>query len=127
MAGLIKQFNNLSGPVIDRSAGFFKIGNHVDLIKESILRLIFTRKGTRMGNLDFGTTIPDLPFTDNGEALLNIINFEISEAIAKYEPRAQLISIQLVEIDAEYVRFLVTFQEIVSNTTQELPVEASFV
>ena len=114
MAGLIKQFNNLSGPVIDRSAGFFKIGNHVDLIKESILRLIFTRKGTRMGNLDFGTTIPDLPFTDNGEALLNIINFEISEAIAKYEPRAQLISIQLVEIDAEYVRFLVTFREFVS-------------
>jgi phage baseplate assembly protein W len=127
MANLIEQFNNLSGPVIDRTAGFFKIGNHIDLIKEGILRLIFTRKGTRMGNLDYGTTIPDLPFTANGEALLNIINFEISEALAKYEPRAQLISVQLADLNNEYVRFLITFRETVSNTTQELPVEASFV
>ncbi len=127
MPDLIKQFNNLTGPVTDRSAGFFKIGNHIELIKEGILRLIFTRKGTRMGNLDFGTTIPDMPFTENGEALLNIINFEISEAIAKYEPRAQLISVDLVALNFEYVRFLVIFRETVTNTVQELPVEASFV
>lgn len=127
MPNLIKQFNNLSGPIIDRSVGFFRIGNHIELIKESILRLIFTRKGTRMGDLNYGTTIPDLPFTNSAEALLNIIEFEISEAIAKYESRAQLISIQIMELDNEYVRFSVIFRETVSNTVQELPVEAAFV
>ena len=128
MAELFDNFNNLRGPVIDRKkTGFFKIGNHLALIQESVLRIIFTRKGTRMGNLDFGTRVPDMSFTDNAEGLINLLEYEISEAVAKWEPRAEYLGLELVELDDEFVRFFVTYRELVTNTTQELPILSEFV
>lgn len=124
----INQFNSLRGPVIDRGGtGFLKIGDHIDLIHESIVRLIFTRKGTRMGNLDFGTNIPDLPFTDDWEGIQNKIEFGISEALARWEPRIQYQGMELVALDQGSVTFSITFIELVTGTEQKLPVVADFV
>lgn len=125
---MLDNFNNLRGPVIDREvSGFYKIGNHAELIREAVLRVVFTRKGTRMGNLEFGTLIPDLAFTNNSEGLTNVLEFEISEAMAKWEPRAQFQAIQLMEIEDEFVRFFVTYRNLITNTVEELPVIAQFV
>lgn len=123
---LLNQFNNQKGPVIDRTKGFFKVGNHIELIKESLIRLIFTRRGTRMGNLDYGTNVPDMPFEHSPRALYNKLNFEISEAVARYEPRVQFESLELLDIQDNYVRFNLIFTELLTNTRQELPVIAEF-
>ena len=128
MADLLNNFTGLVGPVVDRGkTGFFKRGNHLELIQQSILRIIFTRKGSRMGNLEFGTLVPDLTFSDSALGLTNVLEYEISEAIAKWEPRAEYIGLNILEIDDEYVNFYITYKELITNTVQELPVLADFV
>lgn len=124
----IAQINSFRGPVVDRGGtNFLKIGDHIELIKESILRLIFTRKGTRMGNLAYGTTIPDLVFTNDWEGLQNKIEFEIGEALARWEPRVAFTGIELIELDDSRVSFSINFIELITNTSQRLPVVADFV
>ncbi len=124
----INRFNKLRGPVIDKDGStFLKIGDQLDLIKQAIIRMIFTPKGTRMGNLEFGTSISDLSFTNNWENLERIIAYEISEGIARWEPRAEFIGIELIELDNTRVNFIVRFREIVTNSVDAVPVVAEFV
>ena len=119
--------NNLSGPVLDKQQGFYKIGDHIQLIKEAIPRLVFTRKGTRMGNLKYGTGVPDLPFTNDWEGLQNKLVFEISEALALWEPRVQFTGIQLTYLQDTNVEFLIKFLELITNSAQQVEVSAQFV
>lgn len=123
---LVNKFNDYLGPVINPATDTLVIGNHTELLKQSIQRLIFTRIGTRMGNLDYGTTIPDLPFTNDPIELRNILSYEISEALQRFEPRASLIDIEIENIYNEIVEFTIRFLELETNTTQTLPIEADF-
>lgn len=117
----------LKGPVVSPDRRGLIITDSIELLKQSILRLIFTRKGTRPGNLGYGSAVPDMPFTNSADALLNILSYEISESVARWEPRANVSDVRLVEIQDTYVSFEIVFIENITGTVQTLPVTAEFI
>jgi phage baseplate assembly protein W len=69
-----------------------------DLVKRDLLNHIFTRRGERVMNPTFGTSIHDLLFEPFNESLKDRIISEIREVI-NAEPRVQLEGIETFEED----------------------------
>jgi phage baseplate assembly protein W len=69
-----------------------------DLVKRDLLNHIFTRRGERVMNPTFGTSIHDLLFEPFNESLKDRIISEIREVIDA-EPRVQLEGIETFEED----------------------------
>jgi phage baseplate assembly protein W len=69
-----------------------------DLVKRDLLNHIFTRRGERVMNPTFGTSIHDLLFEPFNESLKDRIISEIREVIDA-EPRVQLAGIETFEED----------------------------
>jgi uncharacterized protein len=74
-----------------------KIGTsrYEENIKESIMIILGTRKGERVMRPDFGCGIHDLVFETTSSVSLGHIELSISEALTKYEPRIELINLDL--------------------------------
>jgi phage baseplate assembly protein W len=66
-----------------------------DVIKNSIITLIKTRKGSRIYDPDLGTNLMRLIHELNVERIQNIARNEITHVINKYEPRAQILDINI--------------------------------
>jgi uncharacterized protein len=64
-------------------------------IKESIMIILGTRKGERVMRPDFGCGIHDLVFETTSSTSLGHIELSVSEALAKYEPRIELLALDL--------------------------------
>jgi phage baseplate assembly protein W len=64
-------------------------------IIEALKNLIMTDKGERFFNLDFGCDIKRVLFEDVSPTTLNILHSVIATAIKNYEPRVNIISMQL--------------------------------
>ena len=88
---------------------FAKIKTGASNLRESLTRILFTRKGTRPGVLDFGTDIPNLAFTQDYEDLKTIIESEIVNALGKWEPRIEYQSMELLELDSNFLAIKINF------------------
>ena len=64
-------------------------------IQESIKIILGTRKGERVMRPDFGCGIHDLVFETTSSVSLGHIELSVSEALTKYEPRIELINLDL--------------------------------
>lgn len=88
-----------------------------DVIKHSILKLLKTNKGSRVYDPNFGTDLYKLVHETNIQRTRNIAKTEITEAIKKYEPRAEVLSVEcssgtgdkahvvIVSVKLKYVEF----------------------
>lgn len=70
------------------------IVNDKNVVKHSILHLLKTHKGSRVYDPDYGTNLHKLIFEPNIQRTRNIAKTEIESVIKKYEPRAQLLSVE---------------------------------
>jgi phage baseplate assembly protein W len=66
-----------------------------DVIKNSIITLIKTRKGSRIYDPDLGTNLMRLIHELNIERIQHIAKAEITHVIEKYEPRAQILDVKV--------------------------------
>ena len=82
--GLFK-LHKKSGSSID---GF--VVHDQDVIKQSIISLIKTHKGSRVYDPDYGTNLHRLVFEQNIARTRNIARTEVKHVITKYEPRAEI-------------------------------------
>jgi uncharacterized protein len=100
------QGNDYSSPKAFLGAGWkFPISTDEELkietssyeenIKESIMIILGTRKGERVMRPDFGCGIHDLVFETTSSASLGHIELSIREALTKYEPRIELLTLDL--------------------------------
>jgi len=87
--GLFK-LNPKKGSSID---GF--VSHDKDVIKQSVLNIIKTHKGSRVYDPDYGTNLHRLIHEQNIARTRNIAKTEIQEAIRKYEPRAKILSVSV--------------------------------
>jgi len=78
-----------------------------ELIKDSLLQLVLTMSGERIMRPDFGTKATAFVFENNDSVLGNLLRAEIQGVVAKYEPRIQLMDIQVEQRSTEIVVTLV--------------------
>jgi len=89
---------------------------NIELVKEDLLRHIYTIKGERVMMPNFGTRIPLLAFEPNDETTRATIEEDL-RAVFTYDPRVQLLELNvtslpdnnaiLVTADLYYVEFQV--------------------
>jgi uncharacterized protein len=89
---------------------------NIELVKEDLLRHIYTAKGERVMMPNFGTRIPLLAFEPNDETTRATIEEDL-RAVFEYDPRVQLLELNvtslpdnnaiLVTADLFYVEFQV--------------------
>ena len=73
--------------------GFVSEG--IDVIKNSIVTLIKTPKGSRIYDPDLGTNLMMLIHELNIEKIQYIAKSEITHVIEKYEPRAEILNVKV--------------------------------
>lgn len=66
-----------------------------DAIRESISIILSTAKGERVMRPDFGCGINDMVFSIDNISTKSLISFYIKEALQKWEPRIELLSIDI--------------------------------
>ena len=86
-----------------------------ELIRENLLQIIMTPEGPRVMRPDFGVDAYALIFENTGEVLRLGLESAVRQAIAQYEPRVIVVSVDVVEADSE-VKVTITY---VITSTQE--------
>jgi phage baseplate assembly protein W len=69
-------------------------------IKRALLNLFSVRKGEKLFNAEFGSSIPDLLFEPFDFATASEIKSEVTQLINAYEPRITLLEV-LVNLDTD--------------------------
>lgn len=96
-------------PNIGRGFGFplfvngrLRITTGPQRIRELILAVLLTRKGTRVMRPDFGSSLHELAFRPNGPGLRAEARMMIEEALIRWEPRVEVVDVNTDEsmIDA---------------------------
>jgi len=77
------------------SGKFASIKKELELIAESIHRILNTTPGERPRNPQFGCEIKRVIFEQNDFVTQRVGTFMIQEAITKFEPRVELLDTQL--------------------------------
>lgn len=78
---------------IDSESGKFRVADDEELIKESILIILGTAKGERVMRPEFGCGIQELLFAPNNTVTATLMDVYIREALLKWEPRIEVISV----------------------------------
>lgn len=67
-----------------------------DRIKESIRQILFTRKGERIFQPDFGSRLPDYVFESIEDLDTRaLLKFEVENAIREQEPRVEVLEVRV--------------------------------
>lgn len=82
-------------PLRLNSRGQIKMSEHEEDIKEAILIILGTAKGERPMRPDFGCGINDYVFEVINSNTLGLITTSIKEALTKWEPRLELLNVQV--------------------------------
>jgi len=67
-----------------------------DAVNNAIQNIVFTRRGTRPFNLEFGTTVPELLFRPIDHITTALIRDEIEEGINRFEPRVRDLDVEVI-------------------------------
>lgn len=106
---LINQLNpvapparNIFGPILPRDDGLpnnqtwnFDVGSDLQILASNLKMLLLTAKGERIMQPNYGTNIRRILFELNVSSIETIIQQEISQAVATYEPRVTIQSLQI--------------------------------
>ena len=87
-------------PVKADREGSIDLARLDESIKESILLIVGTARGERAMRPTFGCGIHDLVFAPNDTTTAALVSFEVREALIDWEPRIEVLDIQ-VRPDAE--------------------------
>lgn len=82
-------------PVRLDSKGNVAMSEYEQNIEESIRIILGTAPGERVMRPDFGCRIHDYVFYPNNAATASIVSFYVREALAKWEPRIEDITVQV--------------------------------
>lgn len=92
-----------------------------DLIRQSIIQLVMTRRGERVMRPELGTGASDYVFENNNEALAAALKMEIKTAIARFEPRALVTDVTIAQTDSEVI-VNVEYMVIATGESGTLPI-----
>lgn len=76
-------------------------------IKEAIRIILSTAKGERVMRPDFGCGIHDLVFASINNTTIGLVESSVREALIRWEPRIELLSVKVSTAEAEVGKLLV--------------------
>jgi uncharacterized protein len=80
---------------VDPASGRIAMSEHEQDIRESIRIIVETAPGERLMRPDFGCGIHDLVFSTISRATVGVFESRIREAITKWEPRVEIIRLDI--------------------------------
>jgi phage baseplate assembly protein W len=96
------------------------IKHDLDLLEESITRILLTVPGERVGNVNFGSRLQNYLF-DLSAVFIEEARADIYSSISKWEPRVNIDNITIEIIDSETAK--IRIECIVKETLEEFVVE----
>lgn len=103
-------------PVNVDTGGNIRMSEHEDNIKEAILIILSTAKGERVMRPDFGCGIHDLVFAQINSAVFSLIRSSVTEALKKWEPRIDVIKVDISSEKADEGKLLVNIEYEIRST-----------
>lgn len=88
-----------------------------ELVKQSLQQILGTQKGERVMRPQFGCDIQQYVFENNDDLLEQLLRTEITTAISRWEPRAQLDNIVVERDDTTLV--VTILYTVVTTQTQD--------
>jgi phage baseplate assembly protein W len=106
-------------PVGVDSYGKIAMSKYEEDIKEAIRIILGTAKGERVMRPDFGCGIHDLVFAPINTATIGLVESTVREALTKYEPRIDLINVEVLDDEAAEGKLMVSIDYRVRATNNE--------
>jgi hypothetical protein len=93
---------------VDATTGRIAMSEYEKDIRESIWIILSTAKGERVMRPDFGCGIHDLVFAPVNTTTVNLVQRGVQEALTLWEPRIELINVEVSTERADEGRLLVS-------------------
>ena len=106
-------------PVNVSSAGKILMSEHEEDIKEAIWIILSTSKGERVMRPDFGCGIYDFVFAVVNTATMGLIEASVREALTLWEPRIELVNVNVSVGKADEGKLLISIDYRVRSTNNE--------
>ncbi|MBE9594780.1 MAG: GPW/gp25 family protein [Proteobacteria bacterium] len=106
-------------PVNVSSAGQIEMSEHEEDIKDAIWIILSTSKGERVMRQDFGCGIYDFVFATINTATLGMVEASVREALTLWEPRIELVNVNVSVGKAEEGKLLISIDYRVRSTNNE--------
>jgi uncharacterized protein len=100
------------------SRGKMGVSSYEDGIKESILIILGTAKGERLMRPDFGCDIFKYTFCSMNTLNINLIESTVLEALIKWEPRIEVISVKAKPESGEGKLMITIDYQVRANNTR---------
>lgn len=81
----------------------------VDHLRQSVVDILTTPKGTRVMRRDYGSNLPRLVDRPINQSLIAALRAETVDALAKWEPRLRCERVNLLEVGQGSVTMDITF------------------
>ena len=94
--------------------GYFDLARKARVIKDNVLQIVGTRRGERVRRPSFGISWERILFEPADEILFKLLRFEITEGLAKWEPRVTVLEIE-PEIDATLGKLRYTVHYVING------------
>lgn len=122
---------SLFGPVLPRDDGLpnaqtwaFDTGSDADILRSNLKMLLLTTKGERIMQPAYGTNLRRILFELNAPAVEALVQQEISQAAAQYEPRVTLQRLEVIRLpDERAVTVAATFSSKLNDGSFNLNLE----
>jgi uncharacterized protein len=113
-------------PVGVESSGKIALSKYEDDIKEAILIILNTAKGERVMRPDFGCGIHDMVFQTINMSTLSVIEMNVREALTQYEPRIELINVNISTEQIDQGKLVISIDYNVRSTNNQFNVVYPF-
>lgn len=104
---------------VDPRSGAIAMSDYEQDIKESIRIILATAKGERVMRPDFGCGIHDLVFDSINKATMGLVETSVREALTIWEPRVELLKLDISPDAATKGMLLVSIDYRVRETNSE--------
>ncbi|MFQ5881390.1 MAG: GPW/gp25 family protein [Candidatus Methylomirabilales bacterium] len=117
MAGRGKDFLGIGWKwPVQPEEGRIALSRLEESVRESILLIVGTAKGERVMRPTFGCGIHDLVFAPNDTTTAALVSFEVREALIDWEPRIEVLNVQVTPDMEEGNTLLINLQYRVRST-----------
>ena len=106
-------------PVNVNAKGQIEMSEHEEDIKEAIWIILSTSKGERVMRPDFGCGIYEFVFATINTATLGLIEASVREALTFWEPRIELVNVNISADKAGEGKLLISIDYRVRSTNNE--------
>jgi len=98
------------------SQGHIAMNSFEDQVRQSILLILKTAKGERVMRPDFGAGLSKVVFEPIGSATKALVKHEVEEALIKFEPRIEVLEVDVDDDEQEQGKLLISMQYRVRRT-----------